>query len=86
MPVEAGIRVAARLEAELPGSLGDSPALPPGTITSGRVCPSGLLALTAARTRTKIRAAMPVVPASSDVDDRTFAGHGSASISISLSA
>jgi len=84
--VEAGIPLAARLEAERPGSLGDSPALPPGTVIFGRVCPSGQLALTAARTQTKVRAAMPVGPASSDVDGHTFAGHGSASISISLPA
>ena len=86
MSVETGIRVAARLEAKPPGSLGDSPALLPGTVISGRLCPSGQLGLTAARTRTKLRAAMPVVPASSEVDGRTFSGHGSASISITLSA
>jgi hypothetical protein len=83
---EAGIPVAARLEAEPPGRLGDCPALPPGTVISGRACPSGQLALTEARTQTKIRAAMPVGPASPDVDGHTFAGHGSASISISLPA
>ena len=47
MSVEARIRVAARLEAKPPGSLGDSPALPSGTVISGRLCPSGQLALTA---------------------------------------
>ena len=85
MSVEAGIRVAARLEAKPPGGLGDSPALPPGTVISDHVSPSRLLAPTAARTQTKIRAAMPVVPAPSDVDGRIFAGHGSASMSTSLS-
>jgi hypothetical protein len=82
--VGVGIPVAARLEARPPGGLGDSPALPPGTVISGRVCPRGQLALTARRPETKIRAAMPVGPGSSGVDGRTFAGHGSASISIWL--
>ena len=46
--VEAGIPLDARLGAGTRGSLGDSPALSPGTVISGRVCSSGQLALTTA--------------------------------------
>src|SRR5262245_47542088 len=46
--VEAGIPVAARLEAEAPGGLGNVPAVPLGTVISGRVYPSGQFALIAA--------------------------------------
>jgi len=84
--VEAGIPVVACLEAKPPCSLGDSSALPPSTVISGRVCPIGQLALTAAGTQTKFRVAMPVVPGPSDVNGHTFAGHGSASSSICLLA
>ncbi len=54
-------------------------------VISGRVCLSGQLALTTAG-QAKIRAAMPAVAATSGVDGRNLAGHGSASSSICLPA
>jgi hypothetical protein len=71
--VEAGIAVAAGLEAESPGSLGDCPAVLSGLLVCGRVDAGGQLVLMAAD---------PGGDPGEDADpDADGLGHGSGSLS-----